>query len=71
MMQSGVLPATVWMLVAMGALVAVLDGGLALKATRAGVPRRGGLEPGLSAGARRGGRRLLAVKGCRWRCRCC
>ena len=32
MMQSGVLPATVWMLVAMGALVTVLDGGLALKA---------------------------------------
>ena len=32
MMQSGVLPATVWMLVAMGALVMVLDGGLALKA---------------------------------------
>ena len=32
MMQSGVLPATVWMLVVMGALVTVLDGGLALKA---------------------------------------
>jgi branched-chain amino acid transport system permease protein len=32
MMQSGVLPATVWMLLAMGALVTVLDGGLALKA---------------------------------------
>ena len=32
MMQSGVLPATVWLLVAMGALVTVLDGGLALKA---------------------------------------
>ena len=32
MMQSGALPATVWMLVVMGALVTVLDGGLALKA---------------------------------------
>jgi len=32
MMQSGVLPATVWMLVVMGALVTALDGGLALKA---------------------------------------
>lgn len=32
MMQSGVLPTTVWMLVVMGALVTVLDGGLALKA---------------------------------------
>ena len=32
MMQSGALPATVWMLVTMGALVTVLDGGLALKA---------------------------------------
>ena len=32
MMQSGALPATVWMLVVMGALVTALDGGLALKA---------------------------------------
>ncbi|MDX9887250.1 MAG: branched-chain amino acid ABC transporter permease, partial [Thauera sp.] len=32
MMQSGALPATVWLLVAMGVLVTVFDGGRALKA---------------------------------------